>query len=63
MSLQCRVKAACTSRPMFELFSFLACSLLFDNEALTSKSVIFKLVPCCVEALHGTNTVLLHPDE
>ncbi len=36
-------------------------SILFDNEALTSKFA--KSIPCCVEAIRSTNTVLSHPGE
>ena len=37
-------------------------SLLFDNDALTSKAAtIIKELTCCVEATHAVNAVLEHP--
>ncbi len=64
-----RIKAACRylasrSTCKFQLLSF--CSLLFDNEALTSKSATFKsnnLLCGCVKAIHAVNAVLWQPGE
>ncbi len=37
------------------------CLLLFDNEAVTSKSATIKT--CCVKTIHAVNALLWHPGE
>ncbi len=61
-SLESKPRVHLVQRTRFKLLSFLAFARFYSRTKLQYQNLPnLKLLPCCVEAIRSTNTVLSHP--